>query len=239
VAAPAPGGHRPPVTAPAARPRTAREAVRVRAQEAAGAPFLLLRDGAGELAVVALEAARRVTIGRDAGAGVPLPWDARVSRVHAYLEAMDGHWVLVDQGLSLNGTFVNGDKVLAVRRLHDGDVLRIGDTELVFRRPPRGTRHGTTLRAADVPRGGDLSPQQRRVLAELCRPLLLGEGPAPARNAEIARRLFLTETAVKAHLRGIAARLGLDGLGQNEKRLSIAETALRWGLVSERDLGSA
>lgn len=44
---------------------------------------------------------------------------------------------------------------------------------------------------------------------------------------------------MKAHLRGIAARLGLDGLAQNEKRLNVAETALRWGLVSERDLGPA
>ena len=37
-------------------------------------------------------------------------------------------WVLVDDGLSSNGTFVNGERLNGTRRLDDGDTIRFGTT---------------------------------------------------------------------------------------------------------------
>ncbi len=41
---------------------------------------------------------------------------------------MDGVWI-VDLG-STNGTYVNGREIDGREQLHDGDVVRVGDTEL-------------------------------------------------------------------------------------------------------------
>jgi pSer/pThr/pTyr-binding forkhead associated (FHA) protein len=40
---------------------------------------------------------------------------------------------VIDLG-STNGTYVNGERVSGRRRLHEGDVLQVGDTELAFER---------------------------------------------------------------------------------------------------------
>ena len=41
---------------------------------------------------------------------------------------MGGDWVVCDDGLSHNGTFVNGERVRGRRRLRDGDVIAVGAT---------------------------------------------------------------------------------------------------------------
>jgi CRP/FNR family transcriptional regulator len=41
----------------------------------------------------------------------------------------------VDDGLSRNGTYVNGERVQGRRRLSDGDVVRCGNTELLYQTP--------------------------------------------------------------------------------------------------------
>ena len=70
-----------------------------------------------------------VTIGRTDGNAIVLPRDEYVSSHHARVEALrDGLWV-IDLG-SRNGTYVNGAPVDGRVRLHAGDVLRIGQTEL-------------------------------------------------------------------------------------------------------------
>jgi hypothetical protein len=70
-----------------------------------------------------------LTVGRAADNVLPLPEDAYASTHHARVEAgREGVW-LVDLG-STNGTFVNGEQVNGRRRLADGDVVTIGDTEL-------------------------------------------------------------------------------------------------------------
>ena len=40
----------------------------------------------------------------------PLTWDPDASRVHAELVRLADAWVVVDDGLSRNGTFVNGER---------------------------------------------------------------------------------------------------------------------------------
>ena len=96
-----------------------------------GVPFLLFRDGAGEQAVYELDR-ERVTIGRRAGNDIALTWDHEVSRVHAELTRMGDDWVLCDEGLSHNGTFVNGKRVVGRRLVRGGDMIAVGDTQLAF-----------------------------------------------------------------------------------------------------------
>ena len=77
----------------------------------------------------------RVTIGRGMASDVPLSWDTGVSTVHATLERLGDDWVLIDEGLSLNGSFVNDERVGGRRRLIDGDDLRFGETGVAFHAP--------------------------------------------------------------------------------------------------------
>jgi hypothetical protein len=66
-----------------------------------------------------------ITLGRDEANTLPLP-DARVSRRHARLVALDGNWVYVDLQ-SRNGSFLNGLRILRAG-LIAGDRLRLGET---------------------------------------------------------------------------------------------------------------
>jgi pSer/pThr/pTyr-binding forkhead associated (FHA) protein len=59
--------------------------------------------------------------------------DPTVSKHHADLRRAGDDWLLVDAG-SRNGTRVNGWRVREVA-LRDGDVIRLGDAELVFSEP--------------------------------------------------------------------------------------------------------
>ena len=101
-----------------------------------GEPYLRFADAGGRQRIVTLEDGwRHATVGRDVGTDVCLHWDAEVSRVHAQLERVGDSWLLVDDGLSRNGTFVNGRQVDGKRRLEDGDELRFGNTAVEFRAP--------------------------------------------------------------------------------------------------------
>jgi pSer/pThr/pTyr-binding forkhead associated (FHA) protein len=205
--------------------------------ERRGAPFLVYRDGGGAQRIAPLaDDAREVTIGRDDEADVDLGWDAQVSGLHAELRRAGSSWLIVDDGLSRNGTFVNGERVVGRRRLRDGDELRLGTTVLVFRSPLAHSR-ASTAHAANRVAPPQLSPAQQRVLVALCRPF--GEGDAftrPAPNQQIADELHLSVAAVKTHLRMLFQRFGLDDLGQNEKRAELVRVAFESGAVSGADL---
>jgi pSer/pThr/pTyr-binding forkhead associated (FHA) protein len=207
------------------------------AAERRGIPFLLLRDAVGAQRIVVLEAAGagQLSIGRDPGADVALEWDAQVSRLHAVLERAGQTWTIADDGLSRNGTFVGGERVAGRRPLRGGDLIQIGETELIYHAPAT-TDVGETALAGTVAFDADLSKMQRRVLAELCRPLR-DQGPyaSPATNLEIAAAVFLSEVAVKSHLRTLFAKFELSDLPQNRKRAALAEAALRSGALADRD----
>jgi FHA domain len=73
------------------------------------------------------------TIGRADDNRIALAGDDYASGHHARIESgRDGVWV-IDLG-STNGTFVNGERINGRRRLHEGDLLQIGDTELRLER---------------------------------------------------------------------------------------------------------
>jgi pSer/pThr/pTyr-binding forkhead associated (FHA) protein len=74
-----------------------------------------------------------LSIGRARDNTAALDGDDFASAHHARVEAQrDGIW-LIDLD-STNGTFVNGERMNGRHRLHDGDVVRIGQTELRFER---------------------------------------------------------------------------------------------------------
>jgi hypothetical protein len=71
------------------------------------------------------------TIGSVAGNTVVLA-DPAVSRKHAGIRKVDGNYELADLG-STNGVYVNGHKV-PKKTLEAGDIIRVGNTEAVFKR---------------------------------------------------------------------------------------------------------
>jgi DNA-binding CsgD family transcriptional regulator len=204
------------------------------AAERNGAPFLAYKDEPGELRLKALDELERITIGRSEHNGLALTWDPQVSRTHAQLERVGGDWTLVDEGLSRNGSFVNGERVVGRRRLDDGDMLRIGRTSVLFRCP--GVVSNTTVVADDAGLVR-ISEAQRRVLVALCRPLAQAGGAGvPAGNRQIAEELHLSQDGVKTHIRALFAKVGIDDLPQYRKRTELARRALDLGLVTRHDL---
>jgi hypothetical protein len=204
--------------------------------ERRGAPFLVYRDAAGGQVLVELDGDRdRFTIGRRADSDIALDWDGAVSRLHAQLERVGGQWTLVDDGLSRNGSFVNGERVRGRQRLDDGDRLCFGATLVLYRAPAEGESKSTQIGI----RGGGavhLSPAQRQVLVALCRPLGTSAFESPSTNRQIADELHLSVDAVKAHLRVLFERFGLEDLPQNQKRARLAATALVDGVVAPHEL---
>lgn len=206
----------------------------MRAEEA----FVIFRDEHRHQAIVPLDPARRVTLGRSPTVDVDLSWDPKVSRVHALLECVGGVWMLSDDGLSSNGTFCNHERVHGRRRLEDGDTLRLGDSTLMFRDPKGSGRLATVNGGTRV--AIKLSDTQRRVLVALCRPFI-DPSPftLPATNQDIGDELHLGVDAVKAHLRVLFEKFGIEQLPQQHKRGRLAELALEQGVISERDLAEA
>lgn len=205
--------------------------------ERLGRPFVVYRDESGDQAIVGLAAdATGIWIGRSPSADVHLEWDGEVSSLHAQVEVVRDECTLVDEGLSRNGSFVNGERVSGRRLLRDGDTIRIGQTLVLFRNPASAVAESTAL-SGDALTAAGVSPGQKRVLVALCRPFKEGAAFAtPATNQEIADELTLSVDAVKTHLRALFEKFGVEALPQNQKRVALVERALQSGLVSERDL---
>ena len=220
------------------RPATSAESRAVFHAEQAGIPFLVYRDheGAQQLFDLPPEHAT-LAIGRNSAADICLSWDDEVSGLHAQLEQVAGEYALVDDGLSRNGSYVNGERVHGRRRLRDGDMLRFGRTAVRFRNPEGATRDATRVAEKGLT-SADLSAQQRKVLIALCRPFRDGSVYAtPPTNQQIADELFLSVDAVKLHLRALFEKFDVGNLPQNKKRVALVAHALQSGLVSERELG--
>ena len=203
--------------------------------ERRGSPFVVYRDDAGGQAIVSLDELDRLTIGRRPGNEIALEWDSEVSRVHAALERVGADWVVVDDGLSRNGTWINGERVTGRRRLRDGDVIAVGATALAFVAPSEAGSQPTAT-AGGLHAGRALTPAQRRVLVALCRPFRDDRFAVPATNRQIADELVISVDAVKGTLRALFSAFELDALPQNRKRAVLAQTVMRSGVVARRDL---
>jgi pSer/pThr/pTyr-binding forkhead associated (FHA) protein len=200
------------------------------AAERRGTPFLLYRDGDDRQVIVELDAARtRLTIGRSARNDVALRWDAEVSRLHAELERIGADWVIGDDDLSHNGTFLNGSRVRARKRLRSGDLVTVGDSTIAFLAagPASGSK---TVTAGPAQLAVAVTPAQLRVLVALCRPL--PAGGAPASNRQIADELVVAVDTVKATLGRLFEAFGIGAeVPQNQKRAMLARRALQSGVV--------
>ena len=73
---------------------------------------------------------KSLTIGRDAEAGIQI-LDRSASRFHAEIFAVGGMWFVKDLE-SKNGSFVNDERLKDEELLREGDVIKIGTTELVY-----------------------------------------------------------------------------------------------------------
>src|SRR3954451_10559109 len=117
------------------------------AEGRAGA-FVVFHDTDGGQHVVELRDG--LAIGRRADNDVALPWDEEVSRRHAHIVSEGEAWALVDDA-SRNGSYLNGARITELSPLNDGDVLRFGDTVVLFRAP-------AAVPAARATRGSSPAP---------------------------------------------------------------------------------
>jgi hypothetical protein len=91
-----------------------------------------LVDGPGMWAYnVELKKIMPLTIGRTRQNELVLQ-DQRVSSKHAKVYFQEGRWYLEDLGSS-NGTFLNGTQVHGKMPIRNGDSIRIGSTEILFK----------------------------------------------------------------------------------------------------------
>jgi pSer/pThr/pTyr-binding forkhead associated (FHA) protein len=179
---------------------------------------------------VTLEA-DRTAIGKAAENDVPLADDPTVSHLHAVLERFPAGWCVTDLGSS-NGTWVNGERIWASRRLRHGDEIRIGQTRLVFR-DAVSTVGAQTEVEQEAPM---LTGRERDVLVALCRPLLARDMfTEPASTRAIADELVITQAAVKQHLANLYDKFGIAA-GDAHRRARLANEALRRGSVSLTEL---
>ncbi|MCM3926094.1 FHA domain-containing protein [Frankia sp. AiPs1] len=178
------------------------------------------------------------TVGRGPGVDVPLA-DSSVSRLHAEIVRRGPYLYVWDQGLSRNGTRVNG-KPVGRRILRDGDVIRFGAAGARFqdRRPlieftiEAGGGAATRDRTAElrVPDPPDLTRREWDVLRALSRPA--GAPSAfviPSSTREVAEDLVVTEGAVKQHLLRLYRKFDIAP-GPN-RRGRLANEVMRLGIV--------
>jgi class 3 adenylate cyclase len=103
--------------------------------ELRGSAYVVFHDGTGKQHVVRLDDEEStISVGRRVENDIAFSWDGEVSREHAELLCAPEGWTLVDRN-SRNGSYLNGQRVTGPHRLRDGDVLRFGDTVVLFRAP--------------------------------------------------------------------------------------------------------
>ena len=95
---------------------------------AAGTPTLRLVSGPSAGRVLEIQTTLRV--GRHPFNELSLG-DPSLSRYHCWIMVKDGVPCVEDLA-SVNGTFVNGDRIRARQALRPGDVIRVGATQLIF-----------------------------------------------------------------------------------------------------------
>jgi adenylate cyclase len=85
--------------------------------------------------------------GRSPDCDIEVP-DLNASRFHARFDLDGQHLALTDNGSS-NGTFVNDERIAALRLKH-GDIVRIGETRIRIQRRTRRSSHGSSSGSSSV-----------------------------------------------------------------------------------------
>jgi hypothetical protein len=85
---------------------------------------------------------------------------------------------------------------------------------------------------AGLPADLRLTQTQKEILEALCRPHADGNRYAtPATNQEIASKVYLSVDAVKAHLRVLYRKFGVEPLPHNQKRARLVELVFEGGVL--------
>ena len=103
--------------------------------DAASVPALkstLFLPGGDVLSITLGSEKDRLILGRDPEHCALVVDDPRVSRQHLAIGVRGAIGYVQDLG-SANGTFVNGERLTVRRDLHDGDIVRLGQTEFGYR----------------------------------------------------------------------------------------------------------
>lgn len=168
-----------------------------------------------------------INIGRALSNDITVPEDELMSRRHAILEYRAGGWLIRDLG-SRNGTFLNEERIVGQRALHDRDEIRVGVTRMVYRQAAAGDREQETRAAQHPP---DLTRRERDVLLALFQAGNSAEVfSEPATIKEMARVLYVSEAAIKQHLMHLFDKFEIPA-GIDRRRLRLANEALRRGAV--------
>jgi hypothetical protein len=174
-----------------------------------------------------------VLVGSAADADVLLD-DKTVSAVHARFERAGDTWLVQDWG-STNGTLWNGRPLVGAKRLRHGDEIVVGRTKLVFRDKASDRKPGT-LPLDEIPH---LTPTERSVLIELCRPMLSGNPFVPPATVKtIGGRRGVGRGAVEAVLLNLYVKFRISKHPDDEtdRRTRLANEAVQRGVIGPGDL---
>lgn len=141
-------------------------------------------------------------IGRSAACQIVLD-DGLVSRRHAQIRVSDHNAVLEDFG-SVNGVFVNGQRVSAQREVHDRDSIKMGKQELILRAATINLMEAS-MRFAETLHG-NITMQRGRSLGDTAE-----RAPSGATNVEGFAVLGNVADKVLALGRGAEAERVLSG----------------------------
>ena len=137
--------------------------------------------------------------------------DRIVSKEHCHIDLLEGKWTLKDLG-SLNGTFVNGERV-SLRVLSSGDEVSLGSTRMVFHADgpadaPQVARLPSGGRVTIAP--GMVESHIRTKISPLLDQTFLPERLVP--NADAVRRDYEKLRVSYEVIRAIGVELDVDRL---------------------------
>jgi predicted component of type VI protein secretion system len=137
--------------------------------------------------------------------------DEQLSRRHAVLRTADGGLEIEDLG-SLNGTFVNGQRIEGTTRLSDGDLIKVGQSVLAI----QGGAGAPATVAAPIPTEAP-APEPAAAPAAAPAPAPAASGPEPLQAPSEPFGAYAVPLTKRR--RGIASR-------------QLAAAVLSWGAVT-------
>ena len=151
-----------------------------------------------------------VTIGRANDNRVVLPPETGASRHHAELTENDGRWSVSDLG-SLNGTYVNGERIEWPRVLHLGDQIKIASEVMVFEDGTSniGSTDAHSTSAAAPTQPGRNAPPPRSEPS----PVVIDGNPA---DPQVAQETAAQLRVLVPKLESVVAEIGKTIVGQKE-----------------------
>ena len=219
------------VLPPALRSVSPRELAQRIDAERRGLPLILHLDDEGRQRIVELGDRASLSVGRSAvDATCRCRGTTRCRALHAVLACEGGEWTIADDGLSRNGSFVNGRRLRGRRRLRDGDAIKVGGTLLVFL---EGERGGTTTaatphaRAARAVRRRSGACSSRSAARSTRRPTQVR-----ARTRRSPRSCSSASRRSRRHLRALFDLFEVGDLPQNRKRAELVRRAFETGVLA-------